>query len=216
MWEDIYRNEIDKVGSIQRYFDIRIQHKKSFLNTLRKYITPTSKIIEAGCGTGCVTIQLAQETQSEVIGIDVDTNMLKLANEISNEINLSKSPKFMEHSLFSLNEYWGDEYFDLCYNRGVLEHFSDEKIIEGINQMLTISKTVVISLPTQYFSSNEGTGDERYLSVEEWNNLIKSANGEIVEYYYHHRESVLKRILNYKKYFKPKPYLVIVIKKSKV
>jgi ubiquinone/menaquinone biosynthesis C-methylase UbiE len=213
MWEKIYQSEIDRVGGLEKYYSIRIKNKRPFIKKLKENIDSKSNILEAGCGTGCVTTYLAKEVEGNVIGIDSNSGMLRIANEIGKKIGEDRAPSFINFSLFELDRNWKENSFDLCYNRGVLEHYSDDEIILGLKQMIFVSKKVVVSFPTKYFSSSDGKGDERYLSISHWKRLIEFSGGEIEEYFFHHREVLYKRIFKFNKYFKPKPYLVIVIKK---
>ena len=94
------------------------------------------------------------------------------------------------------------------------EHFSDDEIIQIIKQQLYAAKTVIVGIPTKYFDSSEAKyGNERVLELSYWRYLIKKAGGSIIEEIGMDRESFLKRLFNYKKYFRPKPYHLFVIKK---
>lgn len=99
-----------------------------------------------------------------------------------------------------LNLQYKNNTFDVSYSNGVLEHFSDEEIIETLKQQMNISKYVIFRIPSTYFNMNEKMlGNERGLTLDEWKNLIHKANGKIFEI---------------KKWFKPKTFWLFVIEKK--
>ena len=99
-----------------------------------------------------------------------------------------------------LNLQYKNNTFDVSYSNGVLEHFSDEEIVETLKQQMNISKYVIFGIPSTYFNMNEKMlGNERGLTLDEWKNLIHKANGKIFEI---------------KKRFKPKAFWLFVIEKK--
>ena len=57
-----------------------------------------------------------------------------------------------------LNLQYKNNTFDVSYSNGVLEHFSDEEIIETLKQQMNISKYVFFRIPSTYFNMNEKEG----------------------------------------------------------
>ena len=57
-------------------------------------------------------------------------------------------------------------------------------------------------------------GDERYMDYDFWRKLILKAGGIVLEEKSMHYMSRTKRLLNFKKYFRPYPYRIFVIKLS--
>ena len=107
------------------------------------------------------------------------------------------------------------ESFDVAFSNGVLEHFTDEEIIEIIRQQLSISKITIAGIPTKYFSPKEAKyGNERVLELSYWRELFKTAGATIIEEIGMDREPLYKRIVIFKKFFKPKPYHLFVLKKE--
>ena len=116
-------------------------------------------------------------------------------------------------SIFKLG--YSENAFDVAFSNGVLEHFSDDEIVEIIKQQLFVAKTTIVGIPTKYFSPEEAKyGNERVLELSYWRKLIKKCGGLIIEEVGMDRETLSKRILNYKKYFKPKPNHLFVVKKK--
>lgn len=51
----------------------------------------------------------------------------------------------------------------------MLEHFTDEEIINTLKQQMNIAKIVIFGIPTKYFDQVETMyGDERYMSYKFW------------------------------------------------
>ena len=126
-WYEIYINEINEKGSISNYVDDKIKTKKNLINLIKKY-SPNKKIIEAGSGTGVLSIYLASIGFSSV-AIDIDKDILNLSKKIAKEYGAKNMPKFMIDSILKLN--YKNKEFDVSFSNGVLEHFSDEDIIKN-------------------------------------------------------------------------------------
>ena len=78
---------------------------------------------------------------------------------------------------------------------------------------MKIAKIVIFGIPTKYFNREEAMyGDERYMSYKFWRNIINNAGGMILEEKSMHYMNKRKRLLNYKKIFRPYPFRIFVIK----
>lgn len=69
----------------------------------------------------------------------------KLSKQVSpeNEVNVFQGD--IRHIPFENN------FFSVTHSSGVMEHYSDEEIVEIINEQLRVSDVCVISVPTSYF-----------------------------------------------------------------
>ena len=211
-WYEIYMDEINEKGTINNYIKDKIKTKKNLINLIKKY-SPNKKIIEAGSGTGVLSIYMAS-IGFDSTAIDIDEDILNLSKNISKHYNSNNKPKFIIDSIFNLN--YEHEEFDVSFSNGVLEHFSDEEIISTLKKQMIISNTVIVGIPTKYFNNDEAMyGDERFLKINYWRNIIKQAGGKIIEEKSCHYLLGLKKILNYRKYFRPYPFRIFVIKKNK-
>lgn len=213
-WALIYKKDILKKGGNVPYIINKISKKKKLIDLVQKY-SNNKKIIECGSGTSVLSIYLSSIGYN-VKCVDIEEDVIKLSQELSNDyfkyINKKGKIEFKKQSIFNL-KYKRDE-FDVAFSNGVLEHFTDEEIINTLKQQLYISKTLIVGIPTKYFESKEAKyGNERVLPLSYWRKLIIDSGGKIIEEKGMHREPFKKRILNYKKYFKPKPYHLFVVKK---
>ena len=213
-WAEIYQKDIDKKGGNLPYVLNKINKKKILINLVKKY--SDKNIIECGSGTSVVSIYLATLGYN-VTAIDIEDDVIKLAKSLAKDYykavdNYNSQINFVEKSIFDLG--YEKDSFDVAFSNGVLEHFSDDEIIQIIKQQLYVAKTVIAGIPTKYFDSSEAKyGNERVLELSYWRYLIKKAGGSIIEEIGMDRESLLKRLFNYKKYFRPKPYHLFVIRK---
>ena len=213
-WALIYKKDILKKCGNVPYIINKISKKKKLIDLVQKY-SNNKKIIECGSGTSVLSIYLSSLGYN-VKCIDIEDDVIKLSRELSNDyfkyINKKGKIEFKKQSIFHL-KYKRDE-FDVAFSNGVLEHFNDEEIINTLKQQLYISKTLIVGIPTKYFESKEAKyGNERVLPLSYWRKLIIDSGGKIIEEKGMHRESFKKRVLNYKKYFKPRPYHLFVVKK---
>ena len=104
-------------------------------------------------------------------------------------------------------------YFKVSFSSGVLEHFSDEEIVLTLKQQLFISEFVIVSIPTDYFEDSEAMhGDERFMSIKKWRELITRANGTILREANCHYLNFPYHYVIPKKWFKPWPYRIFLIK----
>jgi ubiquinone/menaquinone biosynthesis C-methylase UbiE len=92
------------------------------------------KILDVGCGTGAVTLDIAGLTNGEVTGIDIDSEKLKEAERVlSNVPNI----KLIEADVLDLP--FEDDTFDLVVFTIVLIHVKDQQ--KAISQMVRVTKT---------------------------------------------------------------------------
>ena len=210
-WYEIYIDEINEKGSISNYVNNKIKTKKNLIDLIKKY-SPNKKIIEAGSGTGILSTYLAS-LGFDSVAIDIDKDILNLSKKIAKEYGAKNKPKFMIDSILKLN-YKNNE-FDVSFSNGVLEHFSDKEIIKTIKKQLKIANTVIVGIPTKYFDDNEAMyGDERFLKLKFWREIISQAGGKIIEEKSCHFLTKPKILLNFKKYFRPFPYRIFVIQEK--
>lgn len=210
-WYEIYIDEINEKGSISNYVNNKIKTKKNLIDLIKKY-SPNKKIIEAGSGTGILSTYLAS-LGFDSVAIDIDKDILNLSKKIAKEYGAKNKPKFMINSILKLN--YKNKEFDVSFSNGVLEHFSDKEIIKTIKKQLKIANTVIVGIPTKYFDDNEAMyGDERFLKLKFWREIISQAGGKIIEEKSCHFLTKPKILLNFKKCFRPFPYRIFVIQEK--
>ena len=210
-WYEVYLKDIEKKGNLENYIFDKIKNKRVLIKLIKKY-AKGNKLLEAGSGTGVLSTYLAS-IGYDVTGIDIDKNIMDLSDKISKLYNSNNKPKFINNSIFELN--YEENFFDVSFSNGVLEHFNDKQIIKTLEQQMKVAKIVIFGIPTKYFNQDEAMhGDERYMDFNFWRNIIKKAQGNIIEEKSMHYLGKIKRLLYFKKYFKPYPYRIFVVKKN--
>ena len=210
-WYEIYIKEIEEKKSISNYINDKIKTKKNLIELIKKY-APNKKIIEAGSGTGVLSTYLAS-IGFDSLAIDIDKDILKLSKYIAQQHKSKNKPKFKLDSILDLNYH--KEEFDVSFSNGVLEHFTDKEIITTLKKQMKIAKIVIVGIPTKYFDDKEAMyGDERFLEIKYWREIIEKSGGKIIEEKSCHYLTKIKILFNFKKYFRPFPYRIFVIKKK--
>lgn len=214
-WGELYQKDVDKKGGNLPYVLGKINKKKKLINLIKKYTNKS--VIECGSGTSVVSIYLAS-LGYEVTAVDIEDDVIRLSKELAKDYyntleDCNPKLNFEKKSIFKLG--YPKDSFDVAFSNGVLEHFTDDEIIEIIKQQLFTAKITIVGIPTKYFSPKEAKyGNERVLEISNWKKLIRKSGGTIIEEVGMDREPLLKRLVNFKKYFKPKPYHLFVVKKN--
>lgn len=124
---------------------------RAILYELLSYIEnpKNKKIIEVGCGSGYVSLELAKKG-SDVSLLDISSISLKKAVQSFLDQGLPEPTHYNEDAL---NSNVPSDYFDIVWNGGVIEHFSDEGKEILIKEMLRMTKPggkVIILVPNRW------------------------------------------------------------------
>ncbi len=210
-WSDLYEKEILSSRSIDEYIKQKLSTKKKIIKLINKYAS-NKKIMELGAGTGVLALYISSLYNNKVDALDKDHDMISLSKKYFLSKFKNSNINYLCNDIRNINI---KEKYDVCYSIGILEHYNDDEIIELINKQVFISKYVIFGIPTKYFDEDKKMyGNERYLPLQYWRKIIKKSNCKIIEESSYHYLSFLRRIINYKKWFKPKPVHIFVIKKS--
>ena len=96
------------------------------------------KVLDVGCGPGIDTIPLAQFVgpAGQVIGIDIDNNMVDRANKIAIE---NKVANWVEHKHFDAESIpYSANFFDSCHCERLLQHLLHPE--NTISEMVRVTK----------------------------------------------------------------------------
>ena len=101
----------------------------------------SSKILEAGCGTGrlCALLARARPT-CEVVGLDISEASIGLARKLKSALALP-NVHFEQGDLFSLS--YPDDSFDTVFNEGVIHHFKEDgnpSSSDALREMIRVLK----------------------------------------------------------------------------
>jgi SAM-dependent methyltransferase len=135
-----------------------------------------STAIEVGCGRGVHSIFLSYFVPN-VVGIDSNVKLIDKAKKDNSRFR--GRAHFLVGDAFKLD--FRDDTFDVCFSQGFFEHFTDEEICLLTERQLRIAKIVVASVPSIFYSTKD-RGDERLMSIEEWQKVLKSFDTNMFYY----------------------------------
>jgi hypothetical protein len=148
---------------------------------LNKLDSMGNDFIDWGFGTGYLTIALANR-ENKVQGLEIRPELLEWAEETAGAEFLSSKGALS----FTLNQ---DDLkpADIVFSDGLFEHYPDDKIIDIIKEQMAFAKKyVVFNLPSKFYPPNWNQfGDERLLTLKEWEDILKPFKTELIELYYY-------------------------------
>ena len=174
-WFKLYK--INKKFKYSRE-DVRknIKLDKPYINFLKKYVEPDSKILECGSGPARTAISMAKEG-FKVTAIDNNRQMLRLGRKNTRIANVKI--EFILGDFFNVKEIFKKDEFDCITHQGVLEHFNEEKIKEIISTQIEIARYLLFSVPLKTEFNKKYFKDDIYRNLwdkEKWLRTLSSFN----------------------------------------
>jgi 2-polyprenyl-3-methyl-5-hydroxy-6-metoxy-1,4-benzoquinol methylase/glycosyltransferase involved in cell wall biosynthesis len=108
---------------------------------LKGGIKPPAKIIELGCGSGHLSASLAMKGYNVTL-LDFSEGALKKAKETFSYYKLNG--RFIHGDIFNLSNL--NEKYDLAWNSGVMEHFSNENLEKIFKSIMSVTKEKFLCL----------------------------------------------------------------------
>ena len=215
-WNYLYSQYIQaEYRSWDKYFSEKMKLKKRFLDLVIKYSVNHKPVIECGAGTGKFSAYLAS-LGLNVYAVDLEPAMVEQAKQLSKKLSPTNAVKVFEGDISRIP--FGDKSFSVAHSSGVLEHFEDDEIIRLINEQMRVADNIVFSVPSRYFEKKM-SGDERFLSRNEWREIISRSKGEIIEETGYHYKPLWGRIFDIIKkpsrLFKPIALYVFVLQERR-
>lgn len=103
------------------------------LSNTNRYLKGSDKLLDCGCGTGTMTIQMAKYV-NQLYAFDISSNMIEIAKEKANKhdiININ----FLKTDIN--NDQYGRESFDIITVFNLLHLLEDrQKVYKRINELL--------------------------------------------------------------------------------
>ena len=109
-----------------------LQFTENAFNSLPKMENP--RILELGCGSGLVTIKLAELSDGNITAIDIDQSLLDNLTKKLNERNLKNRITIIRMDLLKNN--FPDEMFDLIWEEGVIQIIGFEESFKACHRIL--------------------------------------------------------------------------------
>ena len=145
VWDDYWRN-----ASERKPWDII--SRTVFLALKRQAGGFAGKsVLEVGCGTGRISREVLRQG-GQVALLDISAEALELAQEQFLRAGCDRCDvAFIRGTLFALP--LAQSSFDIVWNAGVLEHFTDEEQYHAIQELVRVTKPggkVIVLVPYRY------------------------------------------------------------------
>jgi ubiquinone/menaquinone biosynthesis C-methylase UbiE len=168
-WDTYWKNQSPRrrvIEWIRSHYFSRV-----FCKAASQNVRPGARILEAGCGSGTYIQHLAKYNFFTV-GIDNSIASTHLASKKINRIVLA--------NLFSIP--FPNDAFEVVFNQGVMEHFSDGAFVQALREMSRVGRRVVVIVPSDrsLFQLIDPFGDDpnkRFFSRR----LLESLMKEVLE-----------------------------------
>jgi 2-polyprenyl-3-methyl-5-hydroxy-6-metoxy-1,4-benzoquinol methylase len=123
----------------QGHFEMLDLHTSGFL-------TPTSRTLDFGCGTGSIDVELARRGHS-ITGIDLSPKAIQIAELFRQDLPVDTQLR-LKFACVDIEEYKPDELFDRAIMLHVLEHITDPShIFRAFHNVLLPQGSIWISVP---------------------------------------------------------------------
>jgi 2-polyprenyl-3-methyl-5-hydroxy-6-metoxy-1,4-benzoquinol methylase len=163
---DWYKHYLEKGKLVLTEENLKenLKQDRAFLKILRKFVPPSSKVLEAGCGLGrtCISMSL---NGYKVTAVDIDGRMLRLAKKSAK--NFSQKIIFKKFDFFNLSKRFKKNSFEVITHQGILEHYPVSKIRKAINIQLAVSPFIIFSIPINSKHNRKYFHDRLYRNL--WN-----------------------------------------------
>ena len=162
-WAEFYQN----VHRSRRLLEGNILTHAPFVATIAQFVRPGAEILEIGSGTGVLGAPLV-EAGCRVVSLDNDPEVIKMGQDNCQILNACI--EFVEGDAFDIP--FPEGKFDVAYSGGLLEHFTDGQIGRLVAEHRRVAKVAVIGVSLAG-GEHRPLGDERWLTFEEWENLLR-------------------------------------------
>jgi len=92
------------------------------------------RILDIGCGSGVLTIELARLSDGQIIGLDIDQSLLDKLDKKIEEEGLTSRVKTVKCSMFEMD--FADESFDVIWAEGSISRIGFERGLKGWRRLL--------------------------------------------------------------------------------
>jgi len=130
------KTEYMNFGGLRKAYDsARHDYYDDIMHYIFSLIGTSSKLLDAGCGTGIATRQLLSKLIN-ISGCDIDEKMIEKAKEYGDEIHYHVAP--------TDNLPFEDEEFDVITAFGAFHWFCDVKSLTEIKRVLKNGGTLIV------------------------------------------------------------------------
>ncbi len=171
-WGDYYAG----AGGVDYMLDHISIHKDFLKEILRR---KPARALEAGCGSAIMSVFLSM-AGVRVTAVDRDDEVLKMGAQTA--AGWKADVDFRKADLLKLS--FPEDSFDVSFSQGVLEHMTDEQIQASSREILKASPVFIFSVPGIHYKHRD-FGDERLLSIGQWERILAGIGKlEMKPYFY--------------------------------
>ena len=170
-WAELSKNTI----SYENY--MKLYYIEYYINVIKDY-WHGGRTLETGCGTGYCSMFMSF-LNAESYAFDNSEEVLDQIQKVNK--HLKSNVQINKGDIFNENSYQNAPY-DVIFHQGVLEHFTDTQIKEIIDLQLKYCQYLIFSVPSILFPYKV-FGDERLMSLEQWESLLDNYNIIELRYY---------------------------------
>jgi ubiquinone/menaquinone biosynthesis C-methylase UbiE len=105
---------------------------------VRRIVPKDATVLEAGCGSGTY-LNLLQKSGYRCLGVDYSENSVRLMKDSLDKNAVQADIKCLPFK---------DKSFDLIFNQGVMEHFTDNDFLHIVREMKRVARNVLIIVPS--------------------------------------------------------------------
>lgn len=96
-------------------------------------LKPGMRVLDIGCGTGGSAFFLARKFGVHVLGVDLSSNMLSIAEEHKLEMEPEVQERVSFQKLDATKATFPENHFDLLYSRDAIMHIAEkEKLYSNV------------------------------------------------------------------------------------
>ena len=109
-------------------------------------LKPGMKVLDIGCGTGGSAFYLARKFGVEVLGVDLSTNMLTIAEEHKAEMEPEVRARVSFKQMDATKVDFPEAHFDMMYSRDAIMHIAEkEKLYAKVFKWLKPGGRILVS-----------------------------------------------------------------------
>jgi len=125
-------------------------------------ITDGQSFLDVGCNNGFFCFEIAKQTSGSIVGIDVNPDVLCIANRLNNRVFRKQNVKFICCNALNFDS---SENFDVVFCASTFHYFGDsqEKFFTLVSNLVKIDGIVIIEIET--YNNNDhpqkGSGNRK-------------------------------------------------------
>ena len=158
-YSSLFNDYTDYVAFVDKTAD----QEKELLNMVRKYAPEKGKIVEAGNGTGALSVALSKEGY-QTNCCEEDQDMLELAIRIGEANHCDTIYKKADITDLP----YDNKSFDAIFSYEVLETLEEPTLMKALRECLRVADICIFKVPTIRIAANTLKGNERLRTERNW------------------------------------------------